>query len=367
MNKGKNKLVLIALSAMCVVIVIILSIMFSGKEQKKGAVRIGFVMSGAIEEDGWNGMHYSGIKAACEKLNVEIVVKENVKEFTGECKQVICELVEEGTGMIILSSYGYSEEVKELVKEYPETVFYVNSSENHDVNMTSYFSRMYQARYLSGIMAGMKTQSNVIGYVAAMENNEVNRGINAFTLGVKRVNPAAEVVVYWTGEWDDKEKEIDATDTLIHKEGVDVLTYHQNQPNVVYEADAKGVYSIGYHQAAENCSSRHLSAVVCNWELVYEQVLREFLIGKGNIKDNYWIGLEAGAVGLATYSEEIGGEIHSEIEKAKAEILSGKDVFSGVIYDTEGNLRCDEKEFIGDEFLLEQMDWFVEGVRFYER
>ena len=90
-------------------------------------------------------------------------------------------------------------------------------------------------------------------------------------------------------------------------------------------------------------------------------------IGKGNIKNNYWIGLEVNAVGLSAYSEEITPDIITELEKATDEILMGKDVFSGVIYDTEGNLKCDEKEFISDEILLEQMNWYVEGVRFYER
>lgn len=366
MNKGKGKLVLISLCALCIVIVIVLIITLTGGEQYKSTIRIGFIMSGAMDEDGWNGMHYDGIKAACDKLNVELLVRENVKEFTGDCKQAIRELAKEDAGMIILSSYGYSKEAKDLVKEYQDTVFYVNSSEYHDVNMTSYFARMYQARYLSGIVAGMKTQSNKIGYVAAMANNEVNRGLNAFTLGVKSVNPDAEVIVSWTGDWDNKEREIVAVDNLIDNENVDVFAYHQNQPNVVYEADAKGVYSIGYHQAAEGGTPKHLTAVVCDWGLVYEQVVREFLIGKGNIKDNYWIGLEAQAVGLSAYSEEITPDIIEKLEKAKNEILAGKDVFSGVIYDVEGNLRCDEKEFIGDEFLLEQMDWYVEGVRFYE-
>jgi len=367
MSKGKRKLFLIALSAICVIVVIFLSILLSGKEQQKDRVKMGFIMSGGVDEDGWNGMHYNGIKTACDKMNVELLIKENIKEFTGDCKLAIRELAEEEVGMIILSSYGYSEEVKELVKEYPEVVFYVNSSEYHDVNMTSYFARMYQARYLSGIVAGMKTKTNKIGYVAAMANNEVNRGINAFVLGVKKANADAEVIVGWTGDWDNREEEIATVDKLVNEESIDVVAYHQNQPNVVYAAEEKGIYSIGYHEAAEGCSSKHLTAVTCNWGLVYEQVLREYLIGKGNIKDNYWIGLEANAVGLSAYSEEVTSNVIEKLEEAKDEILSGKDVFSGVIYDTEGNLRCDEKEFISDEVLLEQMDWYVEGVEFYER
>lgn len=366
MNKRKRNLFLFLFSAICVIAAIILSVSLFGKEQKKSSVKIGFIMSGAAEEEGWNGMHYTGIKAACDKLNVELLIRENVKEFTGECKKAIRDLAEEQVGMMILSSYGYSEEVKELVKEYPEIVFYVNSSEYHDVNMTSYFVRMYQARYLSGIVAGMKTTSNKIGYVAAMANNEVNRGLNAFVLGVKRVNPEAEVIVDWTGDWDNKENEMISVNQLVKNEAIDVVAYHQNQTNVVYAAEEQGIYSIGYHQAAQGCSEKHLTAVTCQWELAYEQVLREFLIGKGNIKDNYWIGLEADAVGLSEYSQEITEDIIEELEKATNEILTGKDVFSGVIYDTEGKLRCGDKEFISDEVLLEQMDWYVEGVRFYE-
>lgn len=364
---SKKKIAMAIVGAGVIVLMIVLMITFAGQSQKEETPKIGFIMSGSMEETGWNGMHYDGVKYACDRLGAELLVKEDVKEFTGECNAAIKELVEDGTGMIILSSYGYSEEAKELVKEYPEVVFYVNSSEYHDVNMTSYFARMYQARYLAGVIAGLKTESNQVGYVAAMENNEVNRGINAFTLGVKRANPEAEVVVAWTGAWDDKEKEIAVANDLIAQENADVLTYHQNQPNVAGAAEAAGVYSIGYHEAPANCSDKYLTTVMCKWGLVYEQIIREYLVGKANIKTNYWIGLEADAVGLSEYSAEVTEEIVAEVEKAKTQLLTENDVFSGIIYDNEGNIRCGEKENISDEVLLEKSDWFVEGVRFYEK
>lgn len=368
MNKGKNnKTIFSLIGAACIVAVILLMISLAGKKIEQESVRVGVIMSGGIEETGWNGMHYNGLKQASDKLGIELLIEEHVKEFSGECTEAIEELVEQGAEMIILTSYNYSEEAKELVKEYPQIVFYVNSSEHHDTNMTSYFVRMYQARYLSGIIAGMKTEGNQIGYVAAMPNNEVNRGINAFTLGVKRVNPEAQVVVTYTGEWDNKEKEMEAANNLIQEEQVDVITYHQNQPNVVEAAEQAGIYSIAYHETMKESSANNLTTVQCSWELVYEAILREFMVGKSNIQDNYWIGLEAEAVGLSEYSELVSEDIKKEIEAAKNEILAGKDVFSGIIYDTEGSLRCDEKEFISDENLLEHMDWYVEGVRFYER
>jgi len=363
-KKSSGKSLMIAAAA-CVVFAIIAVILFFGLEEEKGT-KIGFIMTGSVEEYGWNGMHYDGVKEACDKLGTALLVRENVQEFSGECIEAIRELAEEGAGMIILSSYGYSEEARDVVKEYPQIVFYVNSSEYHDVNMTSYFARMYQARYLAGIVAGKKTINGKIGYVAAMENNEVNRGINAFALGVRRVNPDAEVVVSWSGEWDNEEKEKQAAYDLIHEEQADVLTCHQNRANVVEVAEAEGIYSIGYHIAPETHSDKNLTTVECRWSLVYEEIIRAYLVGKGNRKDNYWIGLEADAVGLAAYSAEVSEEAVREVEQAKQEILSGWDVFSGKIIDNNGTLRCGEKETISDEVILEQFDWFVEGVRIYE-
>lgn len=362
--KKRNGFLLIL--GIAVLVVIFLLIGLFGNVRKEEKVKVGFIMSGAKEESGWNGRHYMGIKAACEAFDVELLVKDNVKEFTGECERAILELEEEGAGMIILSSYGYSEEVKDLVEEYPKITFYASSSEYHSTNMTSYFARMYQARYLSGIIAGMKSTSGRIGYVAAMANNEVNRGINAFALGVRSVNEDAEVIVAWTDSWDNEQAEKAAAQKLVEDKQVDVLTYHQNQDYVIQAAEELGVASIGFHEQFEGYSQLYLTSAVYNWEMVYKELVREYLKGKENSADNYWIGMEVGAVGLSKYSSEVTEEMRLEVEKAQKEILAGKEVFSDVIYDNEGSLRCGENEIISDEMLLEAFDWFVEGVEFYE-
>lgn len=363
--RSKGTRIFLVVLAVIILGVIVWSILFFGKKQET-AVKVGFILSGSCEEKGWNGMHYQGYKASSEKLGTAMLVKENIKEYTGECESAIRDLVKQGASMIILSSYGYSEEVYDLVQEYPEIVFYGNSSEYHAQNLTSYFARLYQARYLAGIVAGMKTESNHIGYVAAMENNEVNRGINAFTLGVRRVNPNATVHVIWTNSWDDETKEREATRTLIQEIEADVITCHQNQDFVVREADKNGVYSIGYHVVAEEMSSKYLTSVVCNWQILYEEIMKQYLQGNANSVDNYWIGLDKDAVELTDFSCEVSVEILEEIKKAKVEILEGRDVFSGLIYDNTGVLRCDEGEIIRDKVLLEQFDWLVEGVEIYE-
>lgn len=351
-----------------ILVLITIFLLISNTEllEEKDSIKVGFIMSGKKDDSGWNSTHYDGIKEACDTLNVELLIKEDIKEFSGKCEKTIEELAKAGVNLIILSSYNYSEEVKDVIKEYPEIVFYANSSEYHEKNMSSYFARLYQARYLSGILAGMMTKNNKIGYVAAMENNEVSRGINAFTLGAKSVNKEAEVLVYWTGTWEDKELEVAAANTLIDEEQIDVITYHQNRAYIAEVAQEKDIFCIGYHMPPETIEPNYLTTVVCEWEFIYKELLSKFLKGKANLQENCWIGLEVGAVGLSEYSVLISEEIKKKVELAKQEILSGTAVFSGIIYDNQGNLICNEDEMMSDEVLLEQLDWFVEGVRIYE-
>lgn len=352
---------------LCIILVgIILATLFFTGNKKDKSQKIGFIMTGSKDEEGWNRMHYEGVASACEHLGVQLLVKENVKEFSGECGPAIEDLIDQGANMIILSSYGYPEEIKDLIEKYKDVEFYLNTFDFHADNTTSYFSRLYQARYLAGIVAGMQTKNGNVGYVAAMPNSEVNRGISAFTLGVRRVNQDATVTVAWTGSWDNEKKERDRTDALINDVGVDVITYHQNQAYVIDEADMAGIYSIGYHQKVTGYSNRYLTAAVCDWKTTYEAIIRQYLQGKSSASDIYWIGIEENAVGLADYSSAVSGEMKEEITKAENEILSGKDVFSGKILDNEGVVRCNGNETISDEVLLEHFDWYVEGVEFYE-
>ncbi len=359
MNKKAKQTVLIILAVIVFACIVIM--MLHLNTSKNDTKKIGYILTGSIDEPGWNGMNYKGIEAVSEKLGTELLVKENVLENTGMCIEAVSELAESGAELIILSSFGYPNEVRDLIDGYPEISFYGISSQYYSDNMTSYFGRMYQVRYLTGIVAGMMTESNNIGYVAAMANDEVNRGINAFTLGVKRVNPDAVVNVIWTDSWDDEERARESAEKLING-GADVLTYHQNQPYVIEYADEAGVYSIGYNEAAEGFSDKYLTAAVWNWEKLYEDIIGDFLQGRANSHQHHWSGIETGAVELSPLSPLVTEEIRAEVERARNEIISGNDVFSGVIYDTDGVMRCGEDEFISDAALMDNFDWYVDGV-----
>lgn len=362
-SRIRQRLLLVLMAGLLVVIAAV--IIMTG--QKKSEIpKVGLIITGTVSDSGWNGVHYQGVAYACDKLGAKLLVKENVPEEEEACEKAICELVEGGASMIILSSYAYPGKVKEVIQRYPEVAFYGSSAEYYTDNMTSYFGRMYQARYLAGIIAGMQTKSNSIGYVAAMSNIEVNRGINAFTLGAKSVNSEAVVNVIWTGDWDNKENEIAATNKLINDKNIDVVTYHQNCHYVAETADAAGIYSIGYNKEVEYLSDKYLTAAVWNWKALYYEIVREFILGKANSVKRHWFGIDTGVVGLSEYSSDVSEEVRQAVDAARNAILEGKSVFSGTIFDNNGNLRCDDGESISDEQLLEKLDWYVDGVVIYE-
>ncbi len=355
-------LIAMAIAIFCILVIMIQT---TGK-QDKTKVRVGFIMSGSIEEKGWNGLHYQGMKKACEEIEAELVVKENIKENSGQCPAAIRELAEQKVNVIFMSSYGYAGEVSGVVKEYPNITFYSESFDHGNANMKSYFARVYQARYQAGIVAGMQTKSNNIGYVAAMANSEVNRGINAFTLGGKSVNKDANVYVAWSQSWDDAKKEKELATNLIEEKKVDVLTYHQNQPNVVEVAEEKGIASIGYHEPVDGASSNFLTAVEVHWDLLYKELVLDYMRGKSEVVDTYWLGMDKGAIGLTNLSEKVSEATKEKVKDAETDMLRGRDVFSGEIYDIDGKLRSREGENISDDTLLTAFDWYVEGVEFYE-
>ncbi len=353
------------LAIVLVLLILIPSLIFVAnftKEYDERQEKIGFIILGDVHISGWNKSHYQGIKKACQNFDVELIARYNVQENSGQCTAAIKDLAAKNVGMIFLASYAYAREVQNLVEAYPHISFATNSAEVHARNMTSYFARMYQARYLAGALAGMKTKSNVIGYVAAMSNTEVNRGINAFTLGVQKVNPDAKVVVMWTNSWQNEAVEALHAQRLIEEAGADVLTYHQDEEAVGIVAEKFGVDFIAYNAILSGYSSHYLASIVCRWDLYYSDMIQRYLKGELNSIKNHWIGFERGAVMLSNYSAAVSDEMISRIEILRQEVLNNRLIFSGTIYDNQGNIRCREGEAISDDTLLEDVNWLVEGV-----
>lgn len=329
-------------------------------------LKVGFIILGDVNEAGWNASHYQGLRTACESHGAELLVRDHVPEGTGSCTKAVKELAAKGCKLIVLASFDYPDEVKELADEYPEISFAATSAKAYATNMTAYFPRLYQARYLAGALAAMRTKTNVIGYVAAFPNSEVRRGINAFLLGAQRMNPQARVVVAWTNNWEDEEKETVLTERLIREAGADIMTYHQDDAAVAETADRLGVDFIAYNAPIPEGLTHGIASVRCRWDIYYDDILRRYLKGELNAMKNHWIGIDREAVLLDELSAEITEGMRGHLYYLRRALNGHQLIFIGPLVDNKGVLRCKEGETISDDALLDSIDWLISGVSVLE-
>lgn len=363
-----KKLVIITIS---ILIIIIVGIFFiTGKKNDTNitdeTTKVGFIYNGEIDDKGWGQSHYEGISITAKELNLKIIYKENVP-FDESCMDTMQNMIDEGCEIIICNSFNYGEWLVQVAEKNPEVVFMHATGTEEGDNITTYFGRMYQMRYLSGIVAGMQTETNDIGYVAAFPISEVNRGINAFTLGVKSVNPDATVHVVWSNSWTDYEANEEAARILIEECNVDILTMHCDSVAPLDVAEESGIWSIGYNM--DNSSlypNSFLTAAVWDWEAFYTPEITTYLQGKYH-SGNYWEGSETGLVNLSPLTDNVKDGIAEVVEEKRDMLDEGTfDVFYGPVVDTDGNLRIGEGENMPDNAMLNAFDWYVEGVNIYE-
>lgn len=323
-------------------------------------LQVGFVYVSPIGDAGWSYAHDMGRKMVEKLPEVKTSFVEAVPEGP-DAERVMLNMARKGFDLIFATSYGYMDPMLKVAKQFPKTVFMHCSGFKTAENMGTYFGRIYQMRYLSGMVAGAMTKSNILGYVAAYPIPEVIRGINAFALGARDVNPKAQVRVVWTKTWFDPPKEKEAAKSLIDV-GADVLAQHQDTPSVQEAAQEKGIYSVGYNTDMSGFAPKaHLTAPVWNWGPFYVQTVQE--VQKGTWKSkSVWLGLETGIVDLAPFGPMVPKAVQDRVLAKKQEIKEGKfKVFTGPLRDQKGTVRVPEGALPPDKDLL-GMTWFVEGI-----
>lgn len=354
--------------AMALVLIMIVSLFTAGCGQGKSdetpqgeeKLKVAFVYIGSPGDAGWTYAHDQGRKYLEEQLPyVETEVVESVPEADSE--RVIEQLAAKGNKIIFTTSFGYMDPTIRVAKKYPEVVFLHCSGYKTDKNVGTYFGRMYQARYLSGLVAGKATKTNVIGYVAAHPIPEVIRGINAFTLGVRKVNPQAKVKVIWTNTWFDPVREKEVANTLLDAVA-DVIAQHQDTPGPQQAAQERGKLSIGYNSDMSALAPKAvMTSAIWNWGPYYVRTVEA--VKNGTWKpEQYWGPMSDGIVDLAPFGPMVPEETKQLVEEEKQKILKGEwDVFTGPIKDQNGTVVVPEGQRMTDKEMLE-MSWFVEGV-----
>lgn len=359
---------MLAIRKYCLFKVLIISLLSLGWSalalaDKHDPLKVAFVYVGPVDQAGWTYSHDQGRKYLEKQLGdkVETSYVESVAEGA-DAERVITRLARQGNKLIFTTSFGYMNPTLKVAKKFPDVKFEHASGYKRAKNVGTYFNRVYQGRYLTGMVAGMMTKSNQLGYVASFPIPEVIRGINAFTLGARAVNPKAEVKVVWVSSWYDPGKESEAANTMISM-GVDVVTQHTDSGGPISAAERKGVYAIGYHSDMSVYSKKsHLTATEHNWGPHYVAKAKAVLNGTWKSED-VWGGLSDNALDLAPYNKNAPKAVRAVVDHAKSLIAEGKlHPFAGPIKDQSGKVMVPAGTAMSDGEML-GMKWYVEGVQ----
>lgn len=340
----------------------------------KEDIKVGVLHITSIEEtSGYTYAHHKGILEMKEALGLsdeQIIVKDNVDDSdTDMTKSSLQELVDAECDIIFATSYNYMDSVEEFASNHPEIIFsHCSGFKSNDTNFNNYFGRIYEARYLSGIAAGLKAleeETPKIGFVAAMDvsNSEVTGGINAFALGVQSVYPECEIKVKVTNSWYDPTAEAQAAQALID-EGCIVLAQHCDSDAVQTTAKNEGVFGVGYNSDMTAVAPEtHIIAPVWNWGAYYTETVQKAIDGTW-APEIYYEGYNKGLVGLSPLNEDIAAPDTAEkVKEAEDKIKSGElFVFEGPIIDNEDNEIIGEGEKLTDEQITTGIQYYIKGV-----
>ena len=256
---------------------------------------IGFLYSGPVGDFGWTYTHdQARQRLPYETRYVENVTPDNIISTTKM-------LIADGCTMIFCTSWEQLDFIQEIAPDYPDVDFFCARIEGEpSENIWLFLGRMYQARYLSGVTAGLRSPTGKIGYVAALPIPEVIRGINAFARGVMSVNPDAQINVRWMFSWFDPIAEVEAAKSLV-ADGCDLLAQHVQGPSVQQVAESSGILSIGYNlDMSAFAPTANVDNCVWNWDLLYNWLIFEALSGESG--SWVWADMATGVVGVTSGS-----------------------------------------------------------------
>lgn len=320
------------------------------------------------EGSGYSYTHDLGILGMQSNLGLsdDQIVRKIVDDGDTEgTRTAIEECISDGCNIIFTTSWGYMDVTAEMAEKYPDIYFsHGTGYKSNGKNFNNYFGRIYQARYLSGIVAGMNTTSNKIGYVAAQDtsNAEVTGGIDAFAIGVASVNPNAEIYVSVTHSWYDPEAEEAASRKLLDL-GCDVMAQHCDTPYPLTLAQEYGVYGIGYNSdMSKEVPQTCLCSVVWNWSAYYTAAVDSIIEGTWS-GENYYGGMNEGLVAITDLASFCKEGTEEKVSEAAAAIMSGSsNVFDGELRTNTGDVIGNAGSTLDDATITGAIDWYYENV-----
>ncbi|ABD71005.1 basic membrane lipoprotein [Rhodoferax ferrireducens T118] len=328
-------------------------------------LKIGFVYVAPLLDTGWVRQHDEGRRAleAALGARVKTTYVENVAEGP-DAERVIRDLAAKGHKLIFTPSFGYMEPTLKVAQEFPDVKFESITGYKTAPNVAVANARYYEGRYLAGIAAGRMTTSHVAGYVAGFAIPEVLQGINAFTLGMRSVDPKAEVKVVWLNTWFDPSRERDAAMTLFNQ-NVDVIAFHTGSSAVMVAAQERGRLAVGYHSDMRKIApDAQIVAVTHQWGPYYTQRAQAVLNGSWK-SGRVWGGVREGMIKVEGFGSKVPKAVQQEVLARQQDMAAGKlhpFQASQAVRDNEGKEVIAKGRTLTDEQIL-KMNWLVQGVQ----
>lgn len=325
-------------------------------------IKVGFIYVGPVGDFGWTHAHDLGRKEMEANLKGKVVSSfvENVSEGA-DAERVIRQVALDGSKLIFTTSFGYMNPTLKVAKDFPNVAFEHCTGYKRAENVGTYIGRFEETRYLTGMIAGKMTKSNVIGYIGAFPIPEVIRGIGAFTQGLRATNPQAKVRVVWVQSWYDPGKEREAAQALTNL-GADVLTQHTDSAAAVQLAQEKGIYAFGYNTDMSKLGPKaQLTSAVNNWGKFYTERAQAVLNGTWKSED-VWYGIGKGMVDISPLNDAIPKDVQALVMAKRQEFINNTaNPFDGPVKDQSGAVRVPEGKMLDDKAQL-GMDWYVQGI-----
>ena len=326
-------------------------------------LKVAFVYVAPITEAGWVHQHEVARQAVETAFagKVKTSYVENVPEGP-DAERVIRDLARQGNKLIFTPSFGYMEPTLKVAKEFPGVRFESITGYKTAPNVAVANARYYEGRYLAGIAAGRMTKTHVAGYVAGFPIPEVLQGINAFTLGMRSVDPKAQVKLVWLNTWFDPARERDAAMTLFNQD-VDVIAFHTASTAVMAAAQERGKMAVAYHSDMRKAApDAQIVAVTHHWADYYARRVQAVLDGKWK-SGSFWGGVKDAMVRAGDFGPKVPKAVQEEVLARQKDIALGKlRPFSGPISDNEGKQVLVQGQALTDD-QIQGMNYLVAGVQ----
>ena len=327
---------------------------------------VGFVYVTPRLPSGWVHQHELGrlsleaqLKQQGFKVQTQFV--ENVAEGP-DAERVIRDMARQGVGLIFTPSFGYMEPTLKVAAEFPNVKFESITGYKTAPNVAAANARYYEGRFLAGIAAGRLSKTGVAGYVASFPIPEVVQGINAFALGMRYVNPKAQVKLVWLDTWFDPVREREAALTLMNQQA-DVLAFHTASDAVMVAAQERGKMAIAYHSDMRHVAPQaQLLAITHHWGQYYSERAKAVIQGTWQT-GSVWGGVHEGMIKVGDFGPKVPKKVQTEILRLQRAVGKGSLLpFTGPILDNQDQVILARGQNLTDEQIM-NMKFLVQGVQ----